>query len=292
LRFFKKKQPHNIFVKDLDSLSFNSTNNFQKLNNANPTQTYIITFGDGSNELRSALNRFEHQASETGWFKKVQVFNFNKLKKLDIEWYSKHIDFIASNHRGAGYWIWKPFIISRYLKLIPKNQFLVYADLGYEINKRGTKRFENYLEISNEKNLMAWEIQDQTVGKWTKGDALNYFNFSSNDEITNHLQYEFGLQVIKNTRESQNFYDELTIETTDLNYTLVNDESSIAKNPMEFIEHRHDQSIACLSAKKKNFGYFLPHESYFPQYWKKGIHPSGMPFATFRNKTETQKLSY
>ena len=139
---------------------------------------------------------------------------------------------------------------------------------------------------------MAWEIRDQTIGKWTKGDTLDYFNFSPDDEITNHLQYEFNLQVIKNTRESQDFYNELSMETTDLNYTLVNDEKSSIKNPKDFIEHRHDQSIACLSAIKKNFGFFLPHEGYFPEYWKKGFHPSVIPFATLRNKTQIQKLTY
>ena len=149
--FSKKKRSNNLLVKNVTTFSLNKTNGFKKLNNIGPTPTHIITFGDGSNEFRNALNRFEHQASATGWFKKVQTFNFDKLKKLDPEWYSNHIDFIASNHRGAGYWIWKPFVISRYLKLMPKNHFLVYADLGYEINKRGTERFNNYLEIANEK---------------------------------------------------------------------------------------------------------------------------------------------
>lgn len=35
--------------------------------------------------------------------------------------------------RGAGYWIWKPFIILRQLKKQGNNDFLVYCDSGIEI---------------------------------------------------------------------------------------------------------------------------------------------------------------
>ena len=53
--------------------------------------------------------------------------------------------------RGGGYWIWKPYIISKMLEQINENDILVYIDAGCHINitKESKQRFNEYINMIN-----------------------------------------------------------------------------------------------------------------------------------------------
>ena len=59
----------------------------------------------------------------------------------DSAFWQKHGEFILSNPRGYGYWIWKSYLIQQKLLEIPDGDILLYADAGCELNPFAKRRF-------------------------------------------------------------------------------------------------------------------------------------------------------
>jgi len=289
--FFRKKRKSELLVSKtkFNRENFGHTGSEDDFNKAT---IHFITFADGSDDIRGAGERLKNQSESSHWFNTSTIYNLQRIKEADKDWWNKHIDFIASNTRGLGFWIWKPKVISLQLQKANLGDYVVYADAGYEINILGINRFRDYIALANQYGFLTWEIRDQDIGTWTKGDTLNYFSAIDDNNITKRKQREFNLQVIHVTNETREFYEALSEVTVALNYKLVDDSPSFINNESGFIDHRHDQAIATLFSIKEKKGIFLPHEGYLSEYWNKGIHPAEIPFATLRNKTSKSKLIY
>ena len=86
---------------------------------------HFITFAtenylDDARELcDSALNK--------GGFDTVKIYNFNDIDPI----FSKKNNHILSLSRGAGYWLWKPYIIQKHLFEIEDGDILCYCDSSY-----------------------------------------------------------------------------------------------------------------------------------------------------------------
>jgi hypothetical protein len=94
--------------------------------------------------------------------KEAESFKFDSiqsLSELDIpEFLEKHSNFINSNHHGFGRWIWKPKIILDKLKSIDDNDILIYCDSGMYLNSKGLNRYNEYLDILNEKDMVTFSL--------------------------------------------------------------------------------------------------------------------------------------
>ncbi len=77
-------------------------------------------------------------------FNKIYSFTEQDLIN-DSDFWNKHKDFILKNKRGYGYWVWKPYLISKILKEINDNDILLYLDAGCELNVNGKDYFINTL---------------------------------------------------------------------------------------------------------------------------------------------------
>ena len=65
-----------------------------------------------TNNFKGAKKRLKKEAIESGWFDTVTVYGPEILDK-DFKEKFKHI---LSHSRGAGYWIWKLYIIQKKVK--------------------------------------------------------------------------------------------------------------------------------------------------------------------------------
>ncbi|MDN3017798.1 hypothetical protein PH210_16485 [Paenibacillus sp. BSR1-1] len=61
-----------------------------------------------------------------------QVFSYQEKDIIGTEFFKKN-DEILNQPRGAGYWLWKPYIILDVLSKIKENDIVVYSDSGIEI---------------------------------------------------------------------------------------------------------------------------------------------------------------
>ena len=252
---------------------------------------HFITFGDGINDSpipsenrRAAADRLASQALETGWFDSSEGFNLNSLKLINPEWFDLHRKFITTNARGCGYWIWKSLLITEKLRSIEYGDILVYADAGHEISPAGSNRFDEYIKLTNQFELLAFDI-NEPISKWTKGDLLNHFSISNNDPFTSLNQVQAGLLFIKKTTGNIILFNYWNSLSTEYAYKFINDSPSRSQNSIAFIEHRHDQSIFTLLIRLSRRGLVLKDESFTPTLFEKNTYDSSIPFQCLRNPT-------
>lgn len=169
---------------------------------------------------------------------------------IDEDFYSDFRN-ILEQKRGAGYWLWKPYIIKKILSELAYGDFLFYSDAGAIFLKNVDILIEN-LERQNQ-DIMGFElplIEEQ----WTKRELFTSM-------MCEHQMYFYSNQIlasfflIKKSIISEKFFDEfLNYACDEINITDKFDLS--VKQSDDFIEHRHDQSIFSLLYKKYNFRSF------------------------------------
>ena len=86
--------------------------------------------------------------------------------------------------------------------------------------------------------------------RYTKTDTFLNFGFDFNDQILKLPHMEPGAVLIKVSEKTRLFYEEYYRLCE--NYHIIDDSPSAVSEKDEFVEHRHDQSVFSLLAKKKN----------------------------------------
>lgn len=164
----------------------------------------------------------------------------------NIDDFFKHQNAVVlSKPKGGGYWLWKPFLLNKYLADLNENDWLVYLDSGMFIYKDIT-----YL-------LRELDKQDQDVfgfelplleRQWTKRAVYDRFGLDPNKDDTNQIMAT--AVIIKKSKRSVEFiedYLKFCLETDLLDDSLNSDQCR------DFIEHRHDQSIFSMLYKTYGF---------------------------------------
>lgn len=222
------------------------------------TKVYLCSFA--SPDLRLSVKRFIGQSNELNFYDGIKVFGWEDLsfeKQLQI----KSI-FNKKKKRLFGYASWKPEIILSYLNKIPDNSILQYSDIGCVLNSNGMERLKEYIKITDEKNILVFKYSDPNFdtkykykfqiyyeNQYTKADAWKYLNINDNSEMLKTEQIWSGTIFLKNNnyvKEILNNWKKVCDITN-----LIDDSESIKKNHLNFIEHRHDQSIFSLICKKE-----------------------------------------
>ena len=220
----------------------------------------ILLVAFGTTDLKKSIKRLQLQAQNSKFYDDIKIFDNESLDK-DIKNLIKD-----KKERGYGYWIWKPYLISKVFKEINYGDIVNYIDIGCHIVKENGKRFFEYIDlISNKKKWLLpfqYKIEDINLDKnfyyprreeykFTKSDLLNYYGCLNNKSILETPQYWAGTFFIKKTDTSIKFINEwlnIFLERFD----LVDDTPSKIKNHKNFIENRHDQSVFSILCKKNN----------------------------------------
>jgi hypothetical protein len=207
----------------------------------------FLTYGGGNLKYYNAVNRLVKEMKNFYNFDKIVTYTDLELQKT--EYYTKHKDFIKSNRRGNGYWIWKAYYVYNELQKLDDDDILLYLDCGFEINEKGIERFLWYIEETKNKGNLFFYLEDKhTDKKWNKMDTIKKIQVDEN--LLEEPQVISGAFFIKKNKENMLLFKEWYDICQD--YQMINDMPSIEKNFYEFIEHRHDQSVLSLLVKKYN----------------------------------------
>lgn len=246
---------------------------------------YFLTFGGPTSEYHHAVERICKQAETFGLFYKVVGLTERDLQN-DAELWLKHNDFINSNSRGYGYWLWKPYIIKKTLASMDDGDVLLYADCGCELNYAGKSKLLDLINQVKIKNIIGTSAAS-TDTSYTKMDLTTHLQMENNIDLLKQNQMAATtLLMVKNELivDLINEYYEISSN----NYHLIDDTPSVENNFCDFIEHRHDQSVFSLLVKK----YGLKNYDLDPLYLggvesKQNYINNGMeyPIWTCRNKT-------
>ncbi|CAG34747.1 hypothetical protein [Desulfotalea psychrophila] len=152
---------------------------------------------------------------------------------------------ILSQKRGAGYWLWKPYIIQKTLELLAYGDFLFYCDSGSHF----IGSIDPLIDISTQRSqdVIVFDLE-HIEKRWTKRDAFVLLGCDE-EKYKETMQRIGGFVLIKKTDRSLSFFDEYLRYAQD-ERILTDQVNSCGENYPGFVEHRHDQSILSLLSKK------------------------------------------
>ena len=173
------------------------------------------------------------------------VSALNRCVDFFLPYNPTHLDakFVSKNHeilkqpRGAGYWLWKPYVILKAMKQIPRGDFLLYVDSGSLLKNN----VEKLIEKLGDKDILLFN-NSYRMEPYTKSKLYKIMNASPEASYPRE-QLAAGYILLRNTPQAQKFIEQW------LYWAQI--PGAIDNSPSEselpsFIEHRHDQSILCI----------------------------------------------
>lgn len=190
----------------------------------------LINYAD---KIHYNAQKLNSSSGKVFGFDEVIEYNFSKLETSFVEKNKR----IFSFSRGAGYWIWKPYIILKTLKELNDGDLVFYADSGSYFIEHISKLF--YLFKKEDITIFGSPYQNK---QFTKMDAFYYSQIPAYE--SQHATASFIF--VKRNNSVLSFFEEYLSLCEDIR--IISDlpnECGLSNFP-EFISHRHDQSVLSL----------------------------------------------
>ena len=227
-------------------------------------KTYLINYAHNicyhSQKYNSYMGRMQ------GRFDIIIPYGF---QDIDDDFKEKN-EHILSQQRGAGYWLWKPYLICKTLDQMKDGDWLMYADSGSWFIHSMKHLIEPCRALNG---LMLFHNDPWNINShWTKRDCFVKMD-GDTEEITAKRQLEASFVFCQKNDFVVHFMREwLRWCQTD---EIVTDAANVCgeENYPGFCDHRHDQSILSILACQ------LKVEAIEPIYKGYGAqgHPLGIP---------------
>ncbi len=202
---------------------------------------YAISYADSIYENPQKLNLYS--ALQNGVNKTIAY----TPSDLDKDFVLKNAE-ILNCKRGAGYWLWKPYVISKTLNEINDGDYLFYADAG-SVYVRNISSLIDLMELRGD-SIVVFD-QAYIEKDWTKRDTFILLN-CDNKNYSDTSQRMATFFVAKKTERTMQFVEEWLHLCEDAR-VLTDKINTLGKeNYSGFIDHRHDQSVLSLLSKRNN----------------------------------------
>ncbi len=155
--------------------------------------------------------------------------------------------------RGAGYWLWKPYLVLQAVRRLGRGECVLYSDAGrtnyYSFSSR-PRRLIDKMEAAGRGYLIGSPVPHLgLVGEWTKRDCLDIMGATA--EAVRRVPLLMTWSLWTNSPESIDFLE------TWLSYCCdprcLSDAPNVLGNPdlPGFKAHRYDQSILSILAHQR-----------------------------------------
>ncbi|MDB2334729.1 FkbM family methyltransferase [Planktomarina temperata] len=201
---------------------------------------HLICFAD--NKYRKSQRQLIQSAKEIGNFDLVHSFSEDDFGS---DFLHSHQNVLAEK-QGFGLWAWKPYFLLKVMQIAEPGDFIFYADAGSTFVSAVDPIVKELQQ--SQKSIGVFELSDRNEYQYTKGDVFDALD-------CNDAKYAYSKQIMAtfyccfNIIEARHFLDNLLQLYRDKSL-LDNTGSLSPKNFIGFIEHRHDQSVLSLMAKK------------------------------------------
>lgn len=207
-------------------------------------KTYLINYSH-KNFIQSQKKNSE-TAIRIGGVNQVIEYGYQDLSSEFI----KKNSHILSQNRGAGYWIWKPYIILKTLEEVNDGDIVFYSDSGAEF----ISSVKPLIDIckSQTDGILVFNMEPTPENKevlQTKKDAFVIMGCNSEEYIESWARLasfsvwcknEFSLRVVK---DWLSYVEDERVSTDIPNQCGIEEDR-------RHIAHRHDQSAFSLITKK------------------------------------------
>jgi hypothetical protein len=239
-------------------------------------KSIFVTFGAGRSGWIGAAKRITMEAEKTGLFEFCFNLDEKWLQTWDPDIYEIGLN-LRKNHppRGFGYWTWKPSVLM-WAHLHFPNHNIFYFDAGTQIDTAATKvqTLNSVLNKVNTQGQIAWHLPQNSDAHWTKAEVLNHLVPSQG--MQNSPQVQSGFIGLSPGKERDEFVRHFRNTALEKDGFFFSDEISQIQN-VDFIEHRHDQSL--LSCLWKLRGFYSEKDPSYP------FPENPFPVIAFRNNS-------
>lgn len=219
---------------------------------------HFVTYGN--HRYRKSRARVSAEARWTGLFDVVHAETETSITQDQAfrAVLEANADFrtVFTQKRGAGFWIWKPYVIYKHLENLKDGDILVYTDAGSTIPpepstlSKFNKLFQEVRQTQG--GVLSFEIVECKEQTWTKSDVLVHFGCVDNQSILTTGQREAGrIHVVRKCTESVMHYRQWW-DTAKKQPFLFDNTVREKQNKPGFHENRHDQSIWSILCKLNN----------------------------------------
>ena len=245
---------------------------------------HLRSFGSHGNWAQAAKERCERAVGVDKLVKRRELDSCtaSSLESLPETW--RLSAGVNNATRGAGWWRWKPYYLLQELRAVPEGDVIVHMDYDLRLEVKHPKALW-CIGQNERKGVATFHFPCLTDRAWTKvevGLALG-----ATPEMLDTATLYAGLVVVRRTPQAEAFLQEwldLVLQGDLATDALA---SGVRQDP-SFVEHRHDQSVLSLLAKKRQIKSFpLPtqmHDVRDVWAWEAGYcHPSfDWPLPSFR----------
>jgi hypothetical protein len=207
----------------------------------------LVTFGD--QKYYGSMKMLEETAIAIG--KVDNVFKYTQEWLRGTDFWTKN-SYILERPRGAGYWIWKPYIILHAMESIDYGDIVMYSDAAVEVIDDLSPIFD----IANEKDIVVFKIPGGHLNRtWTKRDTFILLKCDE-PKYWDDSMITATFSLWKKTDKNIEFLNEYLKYLRDPR--IVTDDPNMCGLPnfLEFRDHRHDQSVLSLLTRRENFERF------------------------------------
>lgn len=222
---------------------------------------HFLTYANANVLFSRNADAYCAAASGVG-FRSARHYTEDELRETSF--WEENADTLGQK-RGAGYWLWKPYIIREALRALPGNAILVYSDAGRGLDSHVTyfDRYPAYLlslAMRLRKGFLFgistnWMVQ----ARFTKPDCLHLMD-AAGEDMMNAPQLQATWSIWRPTPAAFAFLD------TWLEYCrdprILTDTTGNTDQPMheDYQEHRHDQAIGSILAHRLHAHYLALHK--------------------------------
>ena len=213
---------------------------------------YLINYADGAFEESRRKNSIS--GLKVGFDSVIQYSS----KDIDSLFFEKNKE-ILTQKRGAGYWLWKPYIIFQTLKNVKEGDVVFYSDSGAEF----IKPMEPLLKLIQEKEVVGFKMSgNHKEGQYTRKAVIEKLGLNPTEVAQTNQDMASFMGVKKTSHTERKDH----VIGTWLNYcqdpALIMDKPFSPNEFEGFIDHRHDQSLWSLVSKMFNV-----HKAPDPSQW-------------------------
>ncbi len=204
-------------------------------------KTYLVTFATA--EFRTAQRCLAESARSAGGIDEVVLWDSDAWSQLE---FFRHHREVTQCSIGAGYWLWKPYIILDLLRRVADDDVVIYCDTG----RGGGYRFRadigplaDWVKAADCGFIPGCYIPEWGPNrKWTKRDCFFHMNCDE-PKYWDHCQIQATFSAWRRTARSLMFLQEWLDCCTDVRLVSESANTCGLPNLEGFIGHRHDQSI-------------------------------------------------
>ena len=238
----------------------------------------MITFGGGSEDYREAAERLITQSKD---FQSIDERRAYTDIDLPSDYHKLFKGLIENYVTGYGLYSWKPYLIYAELLRLEPNDILIYIDAGCELNKRGVRRFDDYLSYTSKNDVLLFELPFPNRF-WTKSHPklLDYPEHYFRNQLAS------GIIFLKNNEKTKQLIKAWLDLCVYENGMLLKDPEDNEPQLPGFMKHRHDQSCLSICAYLHNVT-AIPDETWFRD-WS---YAKNSPILALRNRTGTFTLN-